>query len=187
MKAVAEHQQDMTPLFAIEFEAGFEVDDLLAAVAAELKSRGLKVAGLVQRRGRDNGDCHCRDMHLRDLETGVDFQISEERGSAAQGCHLDWQAIMALALRLEEGLSTKTDVLIINRFGRSESEGRGFRGVIEKAIELNVAVIVAVRSEYAQAWADFHGGMAHTLHPDADTIFGAFCSQQKKRMGEGGL
>ena len=56
------------------------------------------------------------------------------------------------------------------RFGRSEADGRGLRDVISRALELGVPVLVGVRGEYADAWADFHGGIAESLDLDRQAI-----------------
>lgn len=162
-------------IISIKFSTGTDMDAILAQVANGLKSQGRKVMGMVQKRGEEKEGCVCREMHLTDLSTGLSRQISEARGPEARGCHLDWQAITEIAQILEENLDQHTDFLIINRFGRSESEGRGFRDVIEKALSLDIPVIVAYRAEYANEWASFHGGMAVECMPDARELE-ALCS-----------
>ncbi len=170
MKDTPETPVETLSLTGIEFADGTHVDQVLSDVADALIGRGLRVAGLIQIRGQSGGDCNCREMHLRDLHTGKLHRISEERGPEARGCHLDWEALMTLAQSVEQNLSDETDVLIINRFGRSESEGRGFRGAIEKALSLGIRVIVAVRGQYGEQWGEFHGGMAHSCPPDKDKV-----------------
>lgn len=147
-------------LVGVRFDQGDPIDETLAQVARELSGRGHRVAGLLQTRGKVTSDCACAEMRLHDLATGNETLISEKRGPAARGCHLDWQAMSGLSNALEESLTADTDVLIINRFGRSESEGMGFRRAIEKAIMLGVRVIVGYRLEYEEHWDDFHGGLA---------------------------
>ena len=158
-------QGGVAPILSVEFDSGCDVDAVLEQVAGALRARGRRVAGLVQRRGRASGDCNCRDLDLLDLKTGRYHRISEDRGALAEGCHLDWQAIVQLAGELEQGLDAETDVLIINRFGRSESEGRGFRTAIERAIEMGIPVVVAVQQKYLDPWRVFHGGLARPVRP----------------------
>ncbi len=165
-------QAGAAPILSVEFDSGCDVDAVLEQVAEALRARGRRVAGLVQRRGRASGDCNCRDLDLLDLNTGRYHRISEDRGALAEGCHLDWQAIVQLAGELEQGLDGDTDVLIINRFGRSESEGRGFRTAIERAIEMGIPVVVAVRQKYLGPWRAFHGGLARPVRPVAAEILG---------------
>ncbi len=160
------------PLVGVRFESGQAVDEVLARAAEELTRRGFRVAGLVQENRQRTGDCACREMRLRDLASGRLTQISEDRGAQARGCHLDWQALTELAVKLERELSDETDVLIVNRFGRSESEGQGFRGAIEKALSLGVQVIVAYRDGYADPWEAFHGGLATPCGATVEEIVG---------------
>ncbi len=157
-------------LLSVEFAVGHDIDRTLSEVAEQLRAKGVRAAGYVQIRGVETGECECRDLYLRDLHTGKQHRISEERGPNAKGCHLDWQALTLLALSLEQSLSDDTDLLIINRFGHSESQGRGFRGAIEKAMMLGISVIVAVRGEYLKEWNDFHGGLAELAPADATDI-----------------
>lgn len=166
--------QDSCTIIGVRFNAGDPVDSVLAETFHELKKRGLRVAGLIQTRGAKTGDCACQEMHLRDLATGGVVRISENRGPESRGCHLDWQAMTALAQSLERTLSSDIDVLIVNRFGRSESEGGGFRGAIEKAVTLGIRVIVAYKPEYAPNWLAFHGGMATDCAPDKSMIIKLF-------------
>jgi uncharacterized protein DUF2478 len=162
-------QPDPT-LVGVYFERGVAVDDILSEVAARLKTQGVAVSGLVQVPGDPDGDCDCRQMRLRDLATGVAHAITENRGSLAEGCHLDRRALADLAHRLEASLGPDSGVLILNRFGQAESEGRGFRGAIEAAMALGIPVIIAYRDEFEQEWAEFEGGFATNVSADADAI-----------------
>jgi uncharacterized protein DUF2478 len=157
-------------LVGVYFKRGVAVDDILSEVATRLKTRDVAVSGLVQVPGDPAGDCDCRQMRLRDLATGVAHAITENRGSLAVGCHLDRHALAGLAHGLEASLGPDTGVLILNRFGQAESEGRGFRGAIEAAMALGIPVIIAYRDEFEQEWVKFEGGLATNLPADADMI-----------------
>ncbi len=147
-------------LFGASLGLEDDADEMLLLLAQRLRDDGRHVMGHIQIRGAAQGDCRCRLMHLVDLATGQQRQISENRGPSARGCHLDWSALTEAASAVERALSPDTDLLIVNRFGRAEAEGKGLRGAIEKAIALEVPVLVGVRPTYAEAWAAFHGGMA---------------------------
>ncbi len=166
-------------LLGVEFAIGHDIDQTLDDVAKQLSAQGVRVAGYVQIRGVEIGECECRELYLRDLNTGEHHRISEERGPNAKGCHLDWQALTLLAQSLEQSLSDDTDLLIVNRFGHSESQGRGFRGAIEKAMMLGKSVIVAVRGEYLKDWDEFHGGMADSVPANAADIARAVLEKRK--------
>lgn len=66
----------------------------------------------------------------------------------------------------------RVHLLIINRFGRAESLGRGLRACFEAAIAADVPVLTAVRPPYDQAWQNFHGGFGLSLPCDEDQVAG---------------
>jgi nucleoside-triphosphatase THEP1 len=166
-------ESDSLRLLGVCFAPGTPVDETLSDVAERLRAKGLTIAGHVQVRGKDPGDCGCNNMQLRDLATGKYLKISESLGPGSSGCQLDPQALIGAAQALEAALSEATDVLIINRFGRSEAEGRGLRAAIEKAMFLGVSVIIAYREDYADAWEAFHGGLAVACDPAIEEILAA--------------
>ena len=84
----------------------------------------------MQLRGTIHDDCKCREIHLVDLASDKAVGISEDCGSGAQGCHL----VTETAAHLEGRMSPETDVLIITRSGRAESEGAGMRAAIGLAL-----------------------------------------------------
>jgi hypothetical protein len=67
-------------------------------------------------------------------------------------------------------IADRVDLLVINRFGRAESLGRGLLGIFTAAIEAGVPLLTAVRHPYDQAWEQFHGGFAQALAASADAI-----------------
>lgn len=145
-------------------------DAALLGLATDVRSQGGEVLGYVQVRGQPQAGCKCRMMHLVDLRTGACAMISEDRGSQARGCHLDWSALAQAALQVETAITVHTDLVIVNRFGRAEAEGRGMIGAIEKAVSLGVPVLVGVRDTYADAWQAFHGGLARDLTLDPQGV-----------------
>ncbi len=81
---------------------------------------------------------------------------------------------------LEAELETCPDLLVLNRFGRGESEGRGFRDLIARALEMGVPVLTAVRPTYGGAWAAFGGDLACDLPVEADAVL-AWAETLKER------
>jgi hypothetical protein len=142
----------------------------LAGAARLLGNRGVFLAGLIQENEPDGGGSCCPAMFIRDLSGAGRMKISEDRGSAARGCRLDRAALIEAAVRVDLALVRGADVLMVNRFGKAETEGGGLRGSIVRGIELGIPVIVGVRRSYNEAWALFHGGVAEELVPDAKGI-----------------
>lgn len=150
------------PLAAIRFEQG-DIDGFLDMIAQALSAEGLRVRGALQTRGPVSGECHCADMDLTTLGSGRIFRISQPLGNGSHGCRLDPGALALCSSFIEGELEQGADLLILNRFGRGESEGRGFRDLIGTAIELGVPVLTAVRPTYADAWTAFGTGVACDL------------------------
>lgn len=160
---------DAPVLAAIRATPGTRVDTTLAETAAALRSRGMNVRGIIQEEffGADGAKPITR---LRNVADGTLMQISQDLGPNARGCRLDPGALAEATRRLETIVEGGADLLILNRFGRSESEGTGLRPIIEAAILAGIPVLIAVRDEYIAAWDAFHEGMAVWLPADTNAV-----------------
>ena len=170
-----------SPLAAIRFDHG-DIDTFLDGIATSLTASGLCVRGAVQTRGAVGGDCHCADMDLTTFGSACTFRISQPLGNGSKGCRLHPGALAECSAFIEQELEQGADLLILNRFGRGESEGRGFRDLMVKAIALDVPVLTAVRPTYAMGWAEFGAGAASDLPMDRDAIHQWFTSVHKARQ-----
>jgi hypothetical protein len=153
---------DATLIGAIKYSRGPDVDPTLDALVTRLRDLGISMVGCLQIQLPDPGSC-CPISHLEDLATGEQTRITQPLGSGSTGCRLDPGALANAAEDLSGQLETHPDILILNRFGRGESEGRGFRPVIERAVELGIPVLIAVKSRYAPEWESFSSGLATYL------------------------
>jgi nucleoside-triphosphatase THEP1 len=158
----------VTPLAAIRFNHEDSVDDLLEFAARALQTKGVSVTGYLQRETEDASCCNI--THLEDLSDGALYRISQALGSGSRGCRLDPTALAEVSGMLHTTLETGTDFLVLNRFGKGESEGQGFRAAIEKALDMRTPVLTAVREAYAAAWEEFTDGSAVLLPPDKVAI-----------------
>ncbi len=156
-------------LAAIRFDTG-DIDGLLADVPDHLLANGLKARGVLQSRGDASGACHCAEMYLHAIGRDRLFTISQPLGNGSRGCRLDPDALARCSGYLEDELDHGADLVILNRFGRGESEGRGFRDLIGKALTRGVPVLTAVRPTYAEAWEAFGGEMACHLPLRRDAV-----------------
>jgi hypothetical protein len=136
---------------------------------ALLRPMGLNLRGVLQSRGAAGGECHCAEMDLTTIGSNKTFRISQPLGNAARGCRLNPGALADCAAHLEADLPG-ADLLILNRFGKGESEGRGFRDLIGAAMGQGIPVLTAIRPTYAQAWADFGGDLACDLAMDQAAV-----------------
>ncbi|HRK23610.1 MAG TPA: DUF2478 domain-containing protein [Beijerinckiaceae bacterium] len=156
-------------LAAVLYREGASCDALLADVARQLAGEGYRLAGAVQTNDRYDALCAC-DMTLSDLNSGRSIRISQRLGQYARGCRLDPGAMAEVVSLVEAGLAGGADLLILNKFGKSEAAGHGFRPAIAEAVLQGIPVLVGVSAANLPAWMEFTGGEADVLEPDAAAI-----------------
>ena len=146
-----------------------ETDPRLAAVAGHLMQRGLRLCGTVQVNTERGDGRHC-DMDLMVLPDGPTLRISQDRGKWARGCRLDVGSLELAVARVSGALDFGADLMIINKFGKHEAEGRGFRSVIAAALERGVPVLVGLNPLNREAFDTFAAGLATGLAGDLGSI-----------------
>ncbi|MGP3696718.1 DUF2478 domain-containing protein [Rhodobacter sp. NSM] len=146
------------PVAALPIRADVPIDPLLAAVVATLRAEGLRPAGFLQREG----------TRLEDLVSGALYPITQDLGPGSSGCRLDPEGLAIAAAAGIAALERSPDLLVIPRFGKAETEGEGMRGLIGRACERGVPVLVAVRPSSEPAWEAFAGGLCQWLPPDGE-------------------
>ena len=152
------------PITAVLYENGTEIENLLAGIADQLKQERFNLAGYIQRDRPKPGRSDC-DMMLENIATGRHLNISEDRGAAARGCKLDISALLEAGELLSQTIDEKPDLLILNKFGKSEHEGGGLRPLIIRAIELDVPVLIAVPMRNIASWREFVGDLNREVSP----------------------
>jgi nucleoside-triphosphatase THEP1 len=149
-----------------------DTDLLLSGLAETLAERGHATCGSVQiNTERGGGPC---DMDVSVLPNGPILRISQDLGTAARGCRLDPTALETAVGLVETRLKAGADLLIINKFGKHEADGRGFRTVIAEAIGLGIPVLVGVNALNLEAFQSFVGPDAVRLKPSEEAILAWF-------------
>ncbi len=120
-----------------------------------MKGSGLQASCNAPRPGR-----HRCDMVLQELASGEVIGISQDRCPLARGCHLDISELLRGMELARRALAQKPDLLFINKFGKSEGEGGGFRPLIADAVALGVPVLVAVPWRNIDSWRLFSGELS---------------------------
>jgi Protein of unknown function (DUF2478) len=159
-------------LAAVVYGADDDPDRLISGFAADLRRSGGRPVGVVQL-GRS-----CRAEHPRlgvvMLPDGEVVRLapqdfapqdfaSQDFASRAEtrvtGCRLDPDRLAGLATRLAAAIEAGADLVIINRFGRSEAEGKGLIELIPLALDADIPVLIAVPEQRFAAWLRFSEGM----------------------------
>lgn len=139
-----------------------KVESLLADFAFELRDQGVAVKGVVQRNTPDPNGGHDR-MDLVDIETRETYGISQKLGRAAGSCHLDQSGLAEASSVLRRALAGRPALLIANRFGEQEVNGRGFADEMLTAMSEGIPILTAVADRWRTQWQTFTGGGAALL------------------------
>lgn len=158
-------------------------DLLLHEVSEMAAARGIETCGLVQINSDCEGGGRC-DMDVRILPDGKVIRISQSLGPGASGCRLDSQALEEAAGLVAAELEHGAALMIINKFGKSEAEGHGLRGVIAEALARDVPVLVGLGAQNEPAFEEFSGGLAEKLPPETGAILGWISAALAAAPGE---
>jgi nucleoside-triphosphatase THEP1 len=142
-----------------------EAGALLEAFVARRRAEGWTVAGLIQR--RDSGDGL---RHLVDLDGGQSYAITQELGSGSESCVVDPHGVAAASVVLRRAVDASADILVINKFGRLESEGEGLVDETLAAMAAGLIVLTTVHENYREAFWERTGGLATLLPCTQDAL-----------------
>ena len=142
---------------------------LLHELSEIVAARGIKACGLVQTNSECEHGGKC-DMDVQVLPKGRVIRISQSLGREARGCRLDSQALEEAVGLVAAELENGADLMIINKFGKAEAEGRGLRPVIAEALGKGVPVVVGLNAANEAAFDEFSGGMAEKLEPEISVL-----------------
>jgi len=154
-------------------------DLLLGQLAETLAAHGITCCGTVQ----INTDCptgHC-DMDVKVLPDGPILRISQNLGSGSKGCRLDPSVLEEAVELVAHRLTTGPDLLIINKFGKHEAEGRGFRTLIADALMRDMPVLVGLNALNLPAFEAFVGAEVTRIEPTGDALF-TWCQNKVSQM-----
>lgn len=146
-----------------------ETNILVADLVKTLQAQGVRLCGTVQIDiDRDvNEKC---DMDVKVLPDGPAIRISQSLGKKSRGCRLDPDALEQAVALAEKALDEGTDLLIVNKFGKHEADGRGFRNTIGRALEMGIPVLVGANKLNVDALVEFCGGLAEALPAEPDRL-----------------
>jgi len=131
------------PLGIIVYDNGLKADELLNLCAIDMAALGFRLGGIVQSNRHRQARRKC-DMYLKDLLSGEEILISADRGNEARGCRLDPAAFVRIGVWGDRALAEGVDLLILNKFGKEEAQGRGLRPLIAAALVAGTPVLIGV-------------------------------------------
>ncbi|MDF1803860.1 DUF2478 domain-containing protein [Thalassovita sp.] len=160
--------------YIISEEPG-QTDALLQQVAQTLMNE-IPLVGAVQHTSRLAPN-QKQDMALHVLPNGPKIPISQNLGKLAAGCTLDPEGLETAAGLIAASLDSGPRLLLLNKFGKQEAEGQGFRAVIGTALARDIPVLIGVGREKISSFQSFTGDFAEEIPKDPATIL-AWCRAQ---------
>jgi len=148
---------------------GGDVDRLMTGIADWLAAGGRTPVGVVRDAAPRAGTHPC-EMRLRVLPDGPRIAIDQPLGAGSTGCRLDPDALERAVVEVERRLARPADIFLLNKFGRQEAEGRGFRTAIGLALDHGLPVLLGVGRFSADPFDSFAGGLAETLPCEAVAV-----------------
>ena len=145
-------------------------DRFLARIAAVLQGDGISLCGTVQSNVERPDRAKC-DMDVIVLPDGPVLRISEDRGDLARGCRLDAGALEEAVVGVAAALP-RAQMMIVNKFGKQECEGRGLAPLIAEALERGMPVLLGVNGLNLPAFRAFSGGLETALQADDAPVLG---------------
>ena len=154
-------------LAALVYQQDEDPDQILRDFSLDLNGYGYRAVGLVQTSHR------CVDaptLSAMLLHTGEELQLFQDLGTCAAGCRLDVGQLLDAGSRVASAIDEGADLVIINRFGRQEREGKGLCYLIERALSADIPVVIAVPSHRFADWIKFADGMSVMLRCNSPAL-----------------
>ncbi len=150
---------------ALVYDADQDPDAILGDFAANLKAHGYRVVGMVQ-----TGQCADSSLSAVLLHNGEILLLAQDPDPSARGCRLDIDRLLNAGQQVAQALEQGADIVIINRFGKRERDGRGLGYLIDRAFETGLPVVIAVSREHFAEWIKFAEGMTVKLACDGQAL-----------------
>ena len=154
------------PAAAIVVDGSVDVDALLAEIVVQQRRAGRRVRGLLMmHRGASEG-C-AGDMVLVDIEKRDEYLVSLPTGGGS--CRADVQGFASASRVLKNAIEESPDLVVCNRFGSLEAEGKGFVAELLDVMACGIPLLTAVAASRVDAWQRFSGG-ARLLPARSDDV-----------------
>jgi nucleoside-triphosphatase THEP1 len=145
-------------LAALVYDDHDDPDTLLRDFADDLSAVGFRAVGMVQA-----GRCADSSLSAVLVHSGETLLLARDFDPAASGCRLDLARLERAAARVTDALEAGADLLVVNRFGKRERDGKGLAGLIQHALGADIPVVIAVSRDHFSDWIRFAGGMSVKL------------------------
>jgi len=138
---------------AVQADDGTATQALLAAMVADWRDSGVKIAGVI---GELHGlpDRTCGAGFLRDIASGKPYRIYLDAPLHQNSCHLDAAGVASVCKAILDQISM-SDLVVLNKFGKLERMGEGLAAAFELAMSAGKPVLTTVSDRHREAWRTF--------------------------------
>ncbi len=143
-------------------------EELMASFVEELLAQGVRVGGVYQRTIRP--DAERKRMVVIDASTGAEFSISLDEGPKLESCVVDDSALAEASMVLRKAIAAKVELLVVNKFSKQESLGRGLGPDMFEAMTQGIPVLTSLHERYLEPWRDLSGGVGTLLACDMESL-----------------
>jgi hypothetical protein len=129
------------------------VQTLFAGAVAQWRREGVKVAAVLAETLSPTAGI-CSADYLRDLTSGVAYSIHLDEPPRDTSCHLDARGVDTACAALLPQIDT-CDLVVLSKFGKLESMGRGLFPAFEAARAAGLPILTTVSAKHEDAWHRF--------------------------------
>src|SRR6202012_3295197 len=122
-------------LAALVYGEHQDPDAVLREFAAGLNATGARAVGMVQA-----GACADSSLSAVLLHSGETLLLAQDFDPGAKGCRLGISRVQKCGERVADALEAGADLVVINRFGKRERDGKGLGFLIDRALNADIPV-----------------------------------------------
>ena len=156
-------------IVAVNGGASDAIQALLARLAQRWTADGTRVSGVVEeaRNGLSKRDGGTR---LRNLQSGVAYDIYQDLGPQSTACCLDARGFAEACQHVVDEIA-RCDVVVLSKFGKLESERGGLLAAFTAAALLEKPVLTAVSPAFEASYLAFVGPYGAIVPPSEPDLY----------------
>jgi nucleoside-triphosphatase THEP1 len=129
---------------------GAITQSLFAALVAEWRASGAKIAGIIAE-PHGPSDRSCTAGVLRDITSGATYQIHLDTPPVGTSCEIDAGGVESACAAVLKALPA-CDLVILSKFGKLETMHAGLAAAFEAAITAHKPVLTTVSDRHRDSW-----------------------------------
>ena len=162
-------QNSIQPKFAAAVYNAETVDRMaLLKFVENLKQQNVQVGGLLQAALFDSSG-GITGLDAIDVATGRRIPISRA-SSNPEECGLDVSALTGTSGIIRNAIAAKVDLVVVEKFGELEQEGKGLIDEIMQTITEGIPLIISVSENALPLWQELSGNLGDVLVFEEDAF-----------------